>query len=685
MVDFAKRLRPKKVLHLDYETRSRADLKVTGAHRYAIDPSAEILLCAASWDDSDEILLWVNPKYRTDGMMGLENARVLEMVAEADLVFAHNAPFEQAVTWGCGESHGFKVQIHQWRCTMAMARTAGLPPSLEMVAEALGLSAQKDRRGKALIKLFCEPQKDGEFVSPRDKVDEWIEFGEYCRQDVKVEKAVHKALRPFELKGAPLETFLFDLRMNQRGIPVNVEGLKNAQRIITSVQADTTVEFNAITGLNPTQREKVREMVRLPDMVAETVEAAIKGMTDQIADLEKQAEEAGLDLGDIEQIKAIDTRLRILKLYQNLSYAAIAKIQTMLDCVCPDGRVRGCHTFHGTGPGRWSARLIQPQNFKKTPKWMRPIMHDVYKRVCEGWDAKKLSLVYGEPLELISGIIRHFIHGAELLDGDYSAIQARIILWLARQDDMLKLWAEGKDVYKFMASHIYGVEETRVDSDQREVGKRVVLGCGFQMGPPKFKFTCEDQYGLILPLDLCERGVAIFRKLHSKVVEYWYYLNNSAKGAITSPGTPCGPFLVQEVGTVPFLLFKLPSGRHIAYPHPKIEMVPFAGEEGGRMTEQITYWGQMPLTSRWGRIKLYGGKLAENITMGVEADIMAYGSIVAESRGMPPFTLIHDQSLAERANGRTAEEYGAALATKPDWATGLPVKVDAKYSPYFSK
>ena len=275
MIDFASKIQ-RKILHLDYETRSAVDLKTCGAHRYAIDRTAAILLCAVSWDDSDEVLLWIHPSFRTDGMLGLDNARVEKMVAEADLVYAHNAPFESAVTAAMGPTYPFPIQLHQWRCTMAMARTAGLPPSLEMVAEALGLDAQKDRRGKALIKLFCEPQKDGQFVDPRSRVDEWIEFGEYCRQDVRVEKAVHRELRPFELKGDVLKTFLFDLRMNQRGIPVNVDALGKAQKIIRDVQGDSTVEFNALTGINPTQREKVRELVGLPDMQAETVEAAIK-------------------------------------------------------------------------------------------------------------------------------------------------------------------------------------------------------------------------------------------------------------------------------------------------------------------------------------------------------------------------------------------------------------------------
>jgi DNA polymerase len=678
-----------KILHLDFETKSPERLdkeENVGVNKYAIHPDAEILMCAVSWDDSDEILLWVNPKYRMEGMLGTDNARVLAMVAEADLIYAHGATFERGVSWAMGERYGFILPIEKMRCTMAMARTAGLPPSLEMLAEALDIEHKKNTRGKALIKIFCVLQKNGTFISPHDRPAEWVEFGGYCKQDVRAEKGVYRELKQFDLKGAPLQTFLFDLRMNERGIPVNVVALKNAERIINAVQAGSTIEFNKLTNLNPTQNAKVKALLGMPNLQAETVEAEIVALKQSVI---LDGRTATLDPS---QWTTAERRLRILKLYQNLSYAAIAKIAAMIRCVCPDGRVRGCHTFYGTGPGRWSARLIQPQNFKKTPVWMRPIMHEVYKRVCEGWDAKKLSLVYGEPLELLSGIIRHFIHGQfEMLDGDYSGIQARVILWLAGQWDILKMMEEGRDMYKFTAAPIYDGTPEAMDSDQREVGKRVFLGCQFQMGGDTFKRTCEEQYGLILPLALCEKGVQVYRKLCPEVVKYWKVLQNDAMAAIASPGTPCGLFLMQTVGKVPFLLFKLPSGRHIAYPHPSVEWESYIGKdyETGqpvrRKRQQITYWGQLPLSQQWGRIKLYGGKLAENITMGVEADIMANGSLEAEKRGMEPFTLVHDQSLAERNRQQTLDEYAAALSSKPDWARTLPIKIDVKFNPYFSK
>lgn len=658
-----------RVLHLDYETRSVADLPSVGSFRYGIDPSTEILMCGVSMDDSDEVLLWVNPKYGDSP----DNGKAELLLQTADLYFCHNAPFELATTWGTHERGAVSPfvkppEIHQWRCTAAMARKAGLPSSLEKVAEALGLSQQKDTRGKKLIKLFSEPQRDGKFVSPSDKPDEWAAFCEYCRQDVRTEKAVHKKLKPFELQGASLDTFLFDLRMNLRGIPVNVPALENARKVILEVQEKVTKEFVALTGLNPTQREEVRKIVGLENMQAETVEAAIDLLRISVnASGEQTPPEAR-------------RKLRILELYQKLSFAAVKKVHTMLDCACPDGRVRGSHLYYGTGPGRWAGRLIQPQNFKKTPIWMRPITGDVYSAICKGYDADALDFLYGNPVELISGCIRHFIHqpGTNLFDADYSAIQARGICWLAGEDKILAMWRDGRDLYKYMASQVYAKPESQINDDGRSFGKVIELACGFQMGASKFKATCEA-WGVPCDDALAVRGVDVYRSTHPKVVRYWYFLNESARDAIARPGTRCGPFLVRTIAGIPFLLALLPSGRSLAYPYPKVEVLP--GEE----RDQITYWGQDPYSTQWTRIKLYGGKLAENITMAVEADIMAHGLVTAEKRGYDTVAVVHDQALALAKEGQTIDGFVAALADLPPWAAGFPIKSDGRVRPYYTK
>lgn len=665
-------------LHLDYETKSAVDLKGCGAHRYAIDPSTEILMCAASWGDSDEVLLWINPRFRTPDELG-DNEEVERMVAEAELLKAHNATFEQAITWGATQQRkacpfSAEPPLERWRCSAALLRKAGLPASLEQGGEALGLGAsvKKDHAGKALIRFFCVPQADGTFRQPKDHPEKWQAFCDYCRQDVRVEKAIDRKLKAFELQGISLATFQFDLRMNQRGVPINVEAARNAQQIIDTVQAQVSKEFHRRTGLNPTQREKVRELVDLPDMQAETI-------TLDIQNLHSNIERAKQD-GMWDAIPGVEAKIELLEMYQKLSYAAVKKVQTMLDCVCPDGRVRGAHLWHGTGPGRSSGKLLQPQNFKKTPPELRSVTKQVYAAIQKGTSAEGLEAVYGEPIELIAACIRHFIHapGRVMLDGDYAAIQARIICWLAGQTDALDEYRKGLDRYKLMASIIYQIDVARVTPDQREVGKRAILGLGFQMGTDKFRSSCLEQYGIELSHELAERAKIAFRQKHDKIVNYWFKLDRDARGAISRPGESHGAFTVRVLGGIRFLLAKLPSGRSIAYPHPELTEDPEFGT-------QITYWGQKPMSTQWGRIKLYGGKLAENFSMGVEADIMGCGCIEAERQGMDTFMLVHDQALALAGSEHTPEQFAKALTTLPDWTAGLPVVAETKLTPYYTK
>ncbi len=661
-----------RVIHLDYETRSRIDLTEVGAHRYAIDPSTEVFMAAVSSSDSDHVYLWINPAFGGDAE---KNGPAEKLLVSADEIYAHNAPFEQAVTWGVSQRGGVlpfarEPDLASWRCTAALARKAGLPASLEKCGDALSLEMKKDTRGKALIRFFSIPQADGSFNAPQDHPEKWSQFGEYCRQDVRAEKAIHKKLKAFELVGGPLETFKFDLRMNQRGIPINVAAARNAQAIIDSVQSGVTEEFRTLTGLNPTQRAKVLALVQslgveIDNMQSETLSSLT---ADQVAVSPKAA--------------------RILQLYSKLSYAAIKKVQTMLDCVCPDGVVRGTFVYHGAGTGRWTAKGLQPHNFKKTPEELRPVTDQVYQRIRDGWTGPMLDAVYGEPFDLIAGCIRNFIHHPtlEMLDGDYSGIEARIIAWRAGQDDVVQQWRDydlgtGLGPYKHMAAQVYGCRPEDVTKDQREVGKRVVLGAGFGMGPGKFQSSCRDLYQLDLPTELCELGISTFRDKCRKIVSYWYTLDASARDAINHPGAAFGAFTCRQIAGIKYLLFRLPSGRSLAYPHPRLEVI--AGDES--WGEQITYWGQLPMSQAWGRVKLYGGKLAENEAQAIAADFMANGAINAERRGMPPFMLVHDQGLSLRTKGQSADEYSAALADLPAWAAGFPMKVESDVMPYFKK
>lgn len=448
-------------VHIDYEVRSCIDLKACGAHRYAVDGSTEILMAGVSEHPLDApIYLWINPKFATADVLG-DNAEAEDLLARADILTAHSAPFEQAVTWGAaqrGAASPFKKEpdISKWRCTAAMARRAGLPWSLEKMAEALSLKDQKDAKGKTLIRFFCIPRKDGGFNDPKDFSEKWAEFCSYCVTDVKVEKQGDHKLKAFELQGQVLEGFLFDLRMNQRGVPVNVTALTNAQKIIDTVEASVTKEFVHLTGVNPTQREKVRLLVGLENMQSETVEAAI---TDPLIE---------------------EKTRKILQLYSKLSYAAIKKVQTMIGWACPDSRMRGVFRWYGASTGRWTAGGPQMQNAKKATKEMRPITFSAYEAIQRGISSEGIECIYGEPYEVIASSIRHFIHepSYEMFDADYNAIEGRIACWIAGETEILKAWREGVDLYKRAAAFVFEVPENSIGKgEKRDFGKVAELAC----------------------------------------------------------------------------------------------------------------------------------------------------------------------------------------------------------------
>lgn len=644
-------------VHLDIETRSRADLPDTGAYRYGCDSSTQVFMAGVSEERADApVYLWINPLFRDAGVKS--DPEALELLGQATEVRAFNAGFELAVLDGVKFQPS--VPLENWRCTQAMARIAGMPDSLERCGNALGIDAKKDYKGKALIRLFSIPNEHGNFNAPRDHKPQWAEFCEYCRQDVRAEKEIHRLLRPkFDLRGDHLATWLFTLRMNAEGVPVNVDALRNAQAIVDQVTSTAAAEFKSITGVTITQRARVLSWfkanhLKLDNMQADTLQA--------------------LDLAKVNPLVA-----RAITLYIQLSYAATKKIATMLDWAMPDGRMRGVMKYYGAGTGRWSAGGPQVQNAKKPTPEMRPIAKPAYKYVASGGSAAGLNAVYGDPIEVLASCVRHFIQqpGAEMLDADYNAIEARVICWLAGQKDALEMWSKGTDQYRRMAGMIYNVAPGAVNADQRDMGKRTILGCGYGMGAVKFLSTCQ-MFNVPCDAALAERAVTMYRQTHPAITAYWRRLNANAMTAVRQPGTRCNEFLVEETAGRMYLFFRLPSGRTLAYPEPKLEHDPQFGE-------QLTYLGQLPMLVQFGRIKLYGGKLAENASQAVAADIMSHGARTAESRGMRPFALIHDQGLAIRTNGRTAEEFAAALADVPPWAKGLPLKVEAKIAPFYSK
>jgi len=623
--------------HLDYETTSGVDTK-RGAWRYAADPDARILMFAIAKEDKDP-LLWVHPDYRIEDDPQYDLALDLywAMLQSDEVIWAHNVEFERAMTHYRAELDlGVALpgcMVSRWRCTKALCLRANIEPSLEKAAVRLNLVDKKDSAGKRLINLFSVKR-----TPPSEKPEKWKQFCDYCLQDVRTEQALHRKLKFFEPEGVELQTFLLDGAMNQRGIPVDVGVLRSAQAVVDEVTGEATMKFRSLTGLNPTQTVRITEQLGLPNMQAST----LKGITDH------------------PQQEAIN-------LLQTINFAAVKKIAAMLNCTCPDGVVRGGHQYYGaSNTGRWSGRLIQPQNFRK-PSIPPHSLEPAYQAIKGGANAEELGLIYGEPLEVIASVVRLFIRqgGHTMLDADYAGIEARVVNWLAGQQDALERFREGADQYVLMAEKIgHGAS--------RQLGKAAVLGCGFGMGAPKFQATVAT-WGMDISEELSQAAVTAYRTLHDKVVEFWKDCDSAAKRALRIKGK------WHKAGKVAFgcrveagmeiLFCRLPSGRMLSYPEPKL------GE--GKFGTEITYFGKMQGKANFSRVKLYGGKLAENLTQAVAADIMAHGLINAQERGFDVFMLVHDQAVAIKKEGQTPEQFAQALTQLPEWAEGLPLTAEA--------
>lgn len=724
------------IYHLDFETFSKADLKTFGAYRHAADDSTEILLCAIA-RQGEAPLLW-SITGQPDKPKALALLKEMSEDPEA-VIYAHNAQFEAAIAW----YHWTKTfdlpcpRLDQWRCTAAMSRRAAIPSSLEQAAKFLGLDVQKDTRGKALIKLFSVPQKPTKKqplsrILPKDEPEQFREFGEYCKTDVATEMALHEKLTAFELKGPVLEAFQFDMRMNERGVPVNREALKIADKLVNEFDGKVRKEFQEMTGLLPTQTAKVLEWMK---------ERGYPGKNMQAATVDGVIEDGPEGYGMTPEA------FEALKLKRLSGFAALKKIPTMLGAACPeDGRVRGSLLWSGAErTHRWAGRIIQPQNFR------RPTIADterLYKVLKSGnLDVEALELIYESPLEAIASCIRHFIEPeaetsyewrgdkvgvaeneepGQFLDADYSAIEARIVLWLAGQEEGLQLFREKKDPYIAMASKIFDIAPDEVTKDQRFVGKQAVLGCGYGMGPDKFRGTAL-QFGRELSQKLSERAVKTFREVNHKIPALWRSMEAAAKESFHNPGKVIEAndkvkFCANRRAGFPALIMQLPSGHNLIYPHPKLVPVWFVFHGGKlhkfatpkaaaifqrklaakieeknkelppkeqkqipevREDREITFIGKR--LSKWQRIGTYGGSLVENAVQAIAGDLMTYGALEADRQGFKIFMLVHDQALAEWEPGQDPDDFCRALCTLPDWAEGLPLEAEGGLVPFYKK
>lgn len=630
--------------HIDFETFSRADLIRVGSHRYAADPSTEPLCLGVSLDP-------VEDPARAVDLSGDRRPAALhplfDHVAAGGTLTAHNAEFERSIWNMMAARFGWpRARRSQFHCTAARSVAAGFPRSLEGAAARVGLTATKDPKGKALLKLFAMPQKGGGRVYPHQQPTEYNELMKYCQQDVVVETGLDAAvpqLYPFERNA-----FLMDSLLNDRGFPIDVPLVRRAIQTVSELTIDVNNRVAELTGgLRGTQRDKLLAWLNDEGADMDTLQAM--EVKDMIAD------------GDV----PANVR-EVLELRMEASRAGIGKLKTMMECVCPDGRVRGGHLFYGAHTGRWSGVKVQPHNFARG----NPKAQDMVLDLLQAGGADYLRMFYGNPLVVLSESMRGFIATPEdqrWVFADYAAIEARVLAWLANELAMLARYRQGVDLYIWMASMIYDTPESEITKEQRRVGKNTVLGCGYNMGGPGFVRYLAAA-GIEVSLEFATRAVMLYRNMVQAIVQYWRDVERCAIGALRNRGVTYPLRQVKFVADGTALRIFLPSGRPIVYQDAFLE-------------ETITKYGPKDVVGfytmfkgRWVPEYTYGGKLVENICQGVSRDIMVEGMINGEKAGYPICMTVHDEIGAPMPHGKGSfEEFERIITQLPEWAHGLPL------------
>lgn len=665
---------------IDFETRSTRSIKDCGSWKYSLDPTTGILCLAfrlPHWEHG-RTALW-HPAFPHLGIAEADCPELQELfdwIKNDGLVEAHNAFFERGI-WKniCVPRLGWPEIPHRsWRCSAAKAAAYSLPRSLEQLGMALRLTVLKDEGGAKLMKKMVKPRK------PRKKeVKDWkAEHGDkpmpilwlespklldrlflYCRADVLAEEAASDTLR--DLNPRETEMYLMDQAMNERGFQLDQEAVQAALEIIDTVNTDLNKELIELTGgqiIKATQRAKMKEWfaengLYLPDTRGTTLDALL---TD----------------GSLPP-----HTYRCLELVRALGRSSTAKYVSMDNWASSDWKVRGGLLYHGAGTGRWSGAGVQPHNFPRGNIKNMELAWQAIKELAKTKDFEWISLLYGDVMELLSYALRGAIipsKGRKLYVADYAAIEARVIMWLADDQDALRVFRNGEDIYCYTATEIYGRTITKKDETERQMGKQAVLGLGFQMGAQKFVDTVA-KYGIEITLEFAKRVVDAYRTKYWRVKKMWWDQEKAAIAAVKNPDREFRSGKVRWKMVDGFLHCRLPSGRLLGYPSPKVVAKP---TPWGEVRDALTYMGVDALTRQWVRQQSYGGLLVENITQAVARDLMAEAMLrCEESEDYAPILSVHDELIAEGPDdGRHIKTFELMMAETPPWAEGCPVKAE---------
>lgn len=646
-------------LSIDIETYSSIDLMESGAHAYAAAKDFEILLFGYAFDDEPVTVI--------DLAQGEAiPAEVAEALTDPKVTkAAWNAAFERA----CIARH-FSIDLdpEQWSCSMAHALYLGYPATLGEAAKVLDMPLKKDASGAALIRLFCKPGKPNLFgvggrTPPYAAPDQWSRFVEYCRRDVEVERVIRTRLSAYPLPEIERRVWAADQRINDRGIRVDLHLAARAIECDDLSRAELLEEAERVTGLaNPNSVPQLKKWIEGRSGTA-------------LKSLDKGA------AGELYRSTDDPVIRRALELRAKLGKSSVAKYRAVERSACPDGRARGLTQYYGAArTGRWGGRRIQPQNLPKTR--LRDL--DAARNLVLSGDFGSIDLLFGDTASTLSELIRTALIASkdhQLISADFSAIEARVLAWLAGEEWVLDVFREGGGIYEATAAQMYRVplESIHRGHPLRERGKVATLACGYGGGVNALIAMGALRSGLeereLQPI------VDQWRQANPRIVQYWRDAEAAALSAIA--GRPAelahGVRFFLEGDALKILL---PSGRSLAYLHPEIEPDPRFGKDS------ITFSG-IGEQKRFGRLRTYGGKLVENITQAVARDCLAEAILRVEA-GFPEAQIVlhvHDEIVADVPLSIPTEDALARIvglmAAPMPWAPELPLDADAFATPYY--
>ena len=646
-------------LGIDIETYSSNDLVNCGVYKYVEAPDFTILLFAYSIDGGPVVCVdfAMGEKLPDDVFAALTDPDVIKT--------AFNAAFERI----CISVYFFGGKLldpKQWRCTMVLAARMGLPLSLGQCGEVLHLAEGKMTEGKALIRYFSVPGKNGKRHLPSDAPDKWDTFKKYNIRDVEVEQAIKKKVQRLIPADFDEELYVADQEINDRGVKIDRTLVDAAARFDDEYKAQLLAEAQQLTGMeNPNSPAQIKEYIK--KTTGFTVETLNKGNLDTLD----------------EKLIYWPKAQRVIAIRREMGKTSNKKYEAMQKCVCKDGRIHGLLQFCGAArTGRWAGRLVQVQNLPQN----HLVSLDFARSLVRQGDLDEFEMNYANVTQVLSELIRTaFVAepGKTFHVCDFSAIECRVIAWLASEDWVLEVFRSNGDIYCANASKMFKVpvEKHGQNAQLRQKGKIATLALGYGGGVSALEAMGGSKLGLTE--DEEREIVKLWRDSNPRIVRMWAVIEKAAITAIKT-GESVTVYRNIVIGKRwGMLTITLPSGRTICYPRAEVETEYNDGWRGDH--DIIEYEGLNQTTKKWGKVRTYGGKLTENIVQAVARDILGIVILRAKAEGLNIVFHIHDEIIVEATPDQTLADVEALFSKPIDWCRDLPLKGAGYTTPYYLK